>query len=67
MNKCQILYLMALSQEGVYKLDEAVLWYDKVIALGPADNMFVQECEKNRDNLKEIINTKGQAVNNDSQ
>lgn len=63
----EILYLMALSQEGVYKLDEAVLWYDKVIALGPADNMFVQECEKNRDNLKEIINTQRQAVTNDSQ
>lgn len=63
----EILYLMALSKEGVYKLDEAVTWYDKVIKLGPAENMFVQECIKNRDNLREIIKSQKQTASDDSQ
>lgn len=56
----ETLYLMALSKEGTYKLKEAEFWYNKVIKMGPADNMFVQECAKNRDNIIEILKAQHQ-------
>ena len=51
----EVLYLMALSKEGLYKLEEAVVWYDKVRKLGPPEDMFVKECVKNMENLQEIL------------
>ena len=51
----ELCYLMALSKEGLYKLEEAIIWYDKVIKIGPPENLFVQECVKNMENLQEII------------
>ncbi len=56
--KSELLYLMALSKEGLYKLQEAIGWYDKVIKIGPPENMFVQECVKNMENLQEILRYK---------
>ena len=51
----EILYLMALSKEGLYKLQDAIALYDRVIKLGPPEDMFVQECVKNMENLQEIL------------
>ena len=51
----EILYLMALSKEGLYKLKDAIALYDRVIKLGPPEDMFVQECVKNMENLQEIL------------
>ncbi len=53
--KSEIYYLMALSKEGLYKLEEAIILYDKVIKIGPPEDMFVQECVKNMENLQEIL------------
>ena len=39
----------------MYKLQDAIALYDRVIKLGPPEDMFVQECVKNMENLKEIL------------
>jgi|GEM_PF-1015377 len=51
----EIFYLIALSFEGLYQLENAVIWYNRAIAIGKKEDLFIQECIKNRDNLENIL------------
>ncbi len=53
-------YLLALSQEGMYKLKEAVQTYGRAVELGEPGSLFAMECRKNMMNLKQIIEEGGE-------
>jgi Flp pilus assembly protein TadD len=48
-------YLLALSQEGMYKLDEAIQTYGRAVDLSKPGSLFALECRRNMMNLKQIL------------
>lgn len=51
----QIYYLLALTHERLYKLEDAMIYYQKAIDAGVEGNLFVEQCRQNLEHLREIV------------